>query len=166
MPGALTLSHVYLALGYSDAQSVMKVGKANNIDKRCAQIKLDIEVFAECDSEQDAFLLERKLRQMMRASGAQRLRGNDWFVLNADIYSDVRAYLADSVGIDMLRHYRGALNAEDFEVAWLRACYKSMLERQLEAEREARRMTEERLSREIGALQHENRELRKRLLIA
>lgn len=139
-------SNVYLALGIRDDVPVMKVGKANDVQRRQKEIKLKVSASIECADEAAAFALETKLRQMMRQSGASQYSGKDWFSLDADIFDDVLMFCETQLGQAMLADYPGTMSAADFEVAWYQAVYKktkdvdALLEkyRAIMAEQEAR----------------------------
>lgn len=128
MSDASTGSNVYLAIGYADGKPVMKVGKANDVNKRKSQIQLDIDLYVECRDEAEAFTLESGMRRAMRSFGAKRHKGNDWFELDVDVFNMVRSFLSDQLGVKMLKSINGKyVDAGDYEVEWHQRQHAAMI---------------------------------------
>lgn len=120
-------SNVYLASGIAAHLHVMKIGKANTIRQREGQIRIAIEYVCECAAPHEAFALEWQLRQKMRKLGAVRVgRHIDWFIYDATLYEQVKAYLYEVAG-DRVKLREFVDDVEDTEIRELRNRYFQLI---------------------------------------
>jgi hypothetical protein len=83
-------SNAYIA---TDGESLLKVGKANNIKKREQQIGLPITIYLGCPDEEVALLIETEFRRIViEMGGVRHASGVDWFEYDKDIYFMLMAF--------------------------------------------------------------------------
>src|SRR5262245_27219415 len=91
-------SNAYIA---TDGESLMKVGKANNIKNRQQQIGLPITIHLSCPDEDVALLIETEFRRIVREMGGIRhAKGVDWFEYDHDIYLMLMAFAKSLNGFE------------------------------------------------------------------
>lgn len=130
-------SNVYLGWGTVNDQRVMKVGKANVVSSREAQIAIKVYSSLACPTERDAFTLEDNLRWVARRLGAITLEGHkDWFVYDERIYAELEAYLTEGLFIAPQQWYRRHASLDDLEIEIIRERYAEIKKREHDAQSE------------------------------
>ena len=130
-------SHVYLAIGELDGVRVMKVGKANNVKKRQAQIRISIRSTLECPSAMEAFALEGNLRRLARKLGAKGIPNHiDWFIFDEAIYEELETFVISSLFLAPREMYLRHVSLDDLEIEAIKARYKELVAKKPEPSRD------------------------------
>lgn len=137
-------SNAYVA---TDGETVMKVGKANDVKRRERQIAIPIKYTIACLDEAAAFRVESQLRDFVIKKGGIQFQGTiDWFKFDLQIYT-------------MLCEFASSVDAEaiperdlDEEIEELVTYYYLMIIDELKAENQRLHDESQRLREEIKEL--------------
>jgi DNA anti-recombination protein RmuC len=119
-------SNAYIA---SDGETLMKVGKANDTQRREKQIALPMTVTVACLDESAAHRVESQLRQFVIEQGGIRHQSTiDWFKFDEQIYAVLCEFAGKLDGFEVIPVQEKGL---DEEIAELRARYFQLIEEEL-----------------------------------
>ena len=125
-------SNAYIA---SDGEKLMKVGKANDPQRREKQIALPITCTVACLDEAAAFRVEHKLRDfVIKRGGIRHVATKDWFAFDPQIYEMLCEFVATQDGFAPIPVKVETEADIDAEIAALRKRYFKLLEDELQRE--------------------------------
>jgi hypothetical protein len=148
-------SNAYIA---TDGETVMKVGKANDVKRREKQLAVPITYSIACLDEEAAYRVEDQLRDFVVKRGGIQHRGTvDWFKFDHQIYQMLCEF---AVGFD------GGGDAGcdlDAEIDALRARYYTLVTAEAAKERDAALEQAHSLEAQINASVQYERQLARKL---
>jgi len=155
-------SNAYIA---TDGETVMKVGKANNVKLRERQIAIPITFTIACLNEEAAFRVERKLRDfVIKNGGIKKARTIDWFRFDPQIYKMLCEFTGELDGQAIIEHDLENEIDIDREIKSLVNRYYQLLLDELSKEKEQLREEEQKLREEYRQLQQQHNTEMERLL--
>jgi hypothetical protein len=151
-------SNAYIA---SDGEKLMKVGKANDLQKREKQIALPITFTVACLNKDAAFRVEHELRDfVIERGGIRHAATKDWFAFDPQIYKMLCEFAAEQDGFKAVPVKEETQADIDAEIAALRRRYIRLLETEMQRKLDAVLAEIAQLKSEIRRRQEENHILR------
>jgi len=125
-------SNAYIA---TNGEKFMKVGKANDLQRREKQIALPIKITVACLDEDAAYRVESELRKfVIKNGGIRHAATKDWFTFDPQIYNMLCEFAATQDGFTPVPIKVETEADIDAEIAKLRKRYFKLLEDELRQE--------------------------------